>query len=351
MTRICKVVVSMGVFLAGLAAHGQSLFEKWPYGSEITVHILGCQVRSNGFVVTSSGTGATYLVPNSDTNENSGWLSIATVRHNIIPPENVPRPDFLLVKMTPKIPTNRSVYVRIPLCTNATPNYWASEKGLDFAVIPLPPETGEKCSFPSFKESQVLTPTIVQSNGVAPGLLVSTTCHQPEYFEPLDLVIPTISPVMRIGHLSRLGWISLPDGTTITRPHVIDLHSSPGNSGATVVLNVITKESEVRAPFFLGVIQGYMEEQSSYVHYEAPVKVATTEGTVLTTGDGKETNRVAVAVKTKANPNLTSVTPVDELVGLRKSPKFLQVLATMISIRSQYSVEYGPEIKMTSNTH
>ena len=311
--------------------------------TENCVHVFGVEQKGQELRFVSAGTAATFVVPSDDKDEFRGWMSIVTARHNLMKPDRKTYYDLVAIKMRPIADTNRACFILAPLITTPKKNFWESPTGLDLAVLPFPPELVQSAAFASFKESNILTPEIAEQYGVGPGLLTYSACHQPGYIMDLDLMLPVAEPIVRIGHLSRLGWQKLPNGKRLTRPHVLDAHTSPGNSGATVVLNVIQEDQKVRRSYLLGVIQGYLEEEGSYETYEAPVKVPT--GGITLTASDNSTNTVAMAVKTKANPDLTNVIPVHELVGLRNRPEWRNVLKPMMMIREKYRVSKGPVIE------
>jgi hypothetical protein len=131
----------------------------------------------------------------------------------------------------------------------------------------------------------------------------------------------------------------------VVRPHLVDIHSSPGNSGATVVVNVPKPDGSVAEPMFLGVIQGFKEEADSYLPYSAPITNAVTETTLnLVSSDG-HTNQVAVAIKTPANPNLSLVTPVHELATILSAPRFAAACMLMGSNKSRYRLMDSTQVQ------
>lgn len=131
-------------------------------------------------------------------------------------------------------------------------------------MIPLPPEVIDGADVRTFREDQIVTPAAVNDAGIAPGLLTEVICLQPEYFEfPLDFTRPETRPIVRLGHLSRLGFYQDSTGVQI-RPHVIDVHGSPGNSGAAVIVFVPRKDHTVADPMFLGSVGNFREEVGSY---------------------------------------------------------------------------------------
>ncbi len=73
---------------------------------------------------------------------------------------------------------------------------------------------------------------------------------------------------------------------------------------------------------FLGIVQGFSEERGGYIPYDAPLTNEQKTALTLVSEQTGATNQVAVTIKTIANPNLTYVTPVHELVGIKNSPGF-----------------------------
>lgn len=321
----------------------QGLFERMPILTGQSIHLFGFEQAVNKIV--SSGTGALYMVPLTTTNESVGTPVIVTAKHNLFYPQSTNPLPALIVKLNVPMKERHAKFLFLPLKHDEPRSYWISPRGLDLVLVPYPVGLIDISTCPMFQESNVLTAERARTNGVAPGLLVQTMCHQPEYFDQIDFFLPTSEPIVRFGHLSRLGWDWISETNCITRSHVIDMHSSPGNSGATVALNVIPENTRTRRPFFLGIVQGYQEEASSYRPFEAPIKSIDTSSLVLTSEDGKTTNRVALAIKTPANPDLTSVTPVDELVGIRETKEFKKALAVMLLGQHLYHVWNGPMIE------
>ncbi len=168
---------------------------------------------------------------------------------------------------------------------------------------------------------------------ISAGLLVEMFCMQFEYQDPIDYAMPETIPTTRYGHLSRLGFYDLGNGNFNIRPHIIDMHSSPGNSGATVLVWVPRKDQQISEPMFLGIVRGFNEEQGSYVPYEAPVTNSSVHQTSinLVSEQNGTTNQVAVALKTIANPNLTFIIPIHELVGLKDSKEFIIAANIMLA--------------------
>jgi hypothetical protein len=161
-----------------------------------------------------------------------------------------------------------------------------------------------------------------------------------EYEDPIDYAMPETIPTARFGHLSRLGFYDLGNGKFNVRPHVIDLHSSPGNSGATVLVWVPRKDQQISEPMFLGIVRGFNEEQGSYVPYEAPVTNSSVHQTSinLVSEQNGTANQVAVALKTIANPNLTFIIPVHELVRLKDSKEFIIAANLMLANHQAFEV-------------
>jgi hypothetical protein len=337
--------LALSIFLCFLAVSSclaQSIFERIPIPAGQSIHLFGFDPSIGRLL--SSGTGALYMVPHSPTNEKYGTPVIVTAKHNLFYPDSTNPLPALLVKLNVPLAERRAKYLEIPLKHDSPRNYWLSPKGLDLALVPYPIGLIDINHYPMFLESNVLSPERARTNGVAPGLIVFTLCHQPEYFSEIDFFLPTSDPIVRFGHLARLGWDWISETNWITRSHVIDMHASPGNSGATVCLNVVLDNQKVCRPFFLGIVQGYQEEASSYKPFEAPIKPLNTSAIVLTADDGTSTNQVALTIKTPANPDLTSVTPVDELIGLWDSLDFKTSIAVMMLKSSEYKISSGPEI-------
>jgi len=162
------------------------------------------------------------------------------------------------------------------------------------------------------------------------------------------MFLPQTVPIIRMGHLARLGWDEIYNGNVITRPHVIDLHSSPGNSGATVVVYGTTEDKTKYFPRFLGIIQGFREETDSYKPYEALITNRLAIGSsvlTLVNAETAKTNNIVVTKITVANPNLTSVTPVHELIGLGRNRGFLDVVVNMGETVKDYQATDGPVVQ------
>jgi hypothetical protein len=88
-------------------------------------------------------------------------------------------------------------------------------------------------------------------------------------------------------------------------------------------------------PMFLGVVLGFNEEYNSYKEYEAPLRQHKTTLTLVSEQTGL-TNEVALSVKTIANPNLTFVTPVFELVNIRNNREFQEAVLGSWNMESRY---------------
>lgn len=337
LNRLCLIVA---LALSATVTHAQGLFERVSLLTGQSIHMFGFDPGSKNFI--SSGTGALYMVPHSVTNESVGTPVIVTAKHNLYYPQSTNPLPALLIKLNVPMSEQQSKFLFIPLKHDHPKNYWVSGRGLDLAAIPYPIGSIDISTYPMFHESNILTAERARTSGVQPGLLVSTMCHQPEYFSEIDLFLPTAAPIVRFGHLSKLGWDWISETNWISRSHVIDMHASPGNSGATVTLNVILEDSRSRRPFFLGIVQGYQEEASSYRSFEAPIKSIDTGAITLTSSDNQQTNQVALSIKTLANPDLTSVTPVDELVGIWGRQDFMEAIAVMLLGQSLYQVWTGP---------
>jgi len=249
--------------------------------------------------------------------------------------------DGLLIKIN--MPHgSKPKYMKVPLKSDSPKNYWESPSGLDLVAIPIPTGLISGNENKTFQESQLVTPQNSTEKDISAGLLVEMCCMQLEYQDAIDFAMPETIPTARFGHLSRLGFYDLGQGKSSIRSHVIDLHSSPGNSGSTVVVIVPAKGADhtTSENMFLGIVQGFKDEQGSYVPYEAPLTNASTHKTSinLVSEQSGNTNQVAVTLKTIANPNLTYVIPVHELIGLKDSNEFRIAAALMISNSQAYEV-------------
>lgn len=316
---------------------GQGLFERLPgKDSQICVFVLGYQ---GNMEITGFGTGAIYNIPTT-TNVESGpkIFSIVTAKHVLVNKATGALFDGLLVKLNmPE--TSPARYLKIPLIHDTVTNYWTSPSGLDLAVIPLPPNMTDGANLASFREYQILTPEKAREMEIENGLIVKSICIQPELLDATDFLGPEVLPTIRIGHLSRLGFNRLSQGNPTIRSHVIDLHSSPGNSGATVLLIVPKKDSSATESLFLGIVQGFMEEQNSYIDYQAPLtNIPSNISSMQLIGADNTTNTVAITKKTIANPNLTLVTPVHELKNLTASPSFIAAASCVVQNKDKYQI-------------
>lgn len=320
-------------FLILVTSHGQGLFERFPNRPEAsTALLLGYrgELEVRGF-----GSGSLYMVP-IGTNDQR-LVSVVTAKHNLCDKETGIPFDGLLLKVNSQR-GSKPLYIKVPLKHDESRNYWISPSGFDVAVIPLPPQLITGADVASFAEDQIVTPDNASDLQISAGLLVQAFCMQPEYMDAFDFLMPETLPALRIGHLSRLGFYRTPDGINIIRPHIIDMHSSPGNSGATVLLLVPKPDHSVATPMFLGIVQGFPEETGSYIPFKAPITNNTSESTsmLLVSADSKQTNQVALTFKTVANPDLTTVIPVHELVGIQTSQEFLTAVVLMIQNQSSY---------------
>jgi hypothetical protein len=146
-----------------------------------------------------------------------------------------------------------------------------------------------------------------------------------------------------MGHLSRLGFFQDSTGSQI-RPHVIDVHGSPGNSGAAVIVFVPRQDNTVADPMFLRIVGNFREEVGSYTPYQIQITNAMGYAPGLELVSAQDiTNRIGIAVKTKANPSLTDIIPVQELVGLRDSKEFQSALITAAQNRQHYVISDWPQ--------
>jgi hypothetical protein len=231
--------------------------------------------------------------------------------------------DGLLVKIS--MPHgSKPKYLKIPLKHDFPRSYWESPSRLDLVAIPIQANLIQGHENATFAESQIVTPQNAVEEDISAGMLVEMFCMQFEYEDPIDYAMPETIPTTRYGHLSRLGFYDLGNGKYNIRPHVIDLQSSPGNSGATVLVWVPKKDQSTSNPMFLGIVQGFNDERGSYVPYDAPVTNSQVHHTSinLVSEQSGVTNEVAVSLKTIADPNLTFIIPVHELVELINSRDF-----------------------------
>lgn len=311
----------------GFNVCGQGMFERFPQSlNPAAILLFG---YDEPYHIKAVGSACLFFVPTS-TNDNPSIVCIVTAKHNLSEKKTGKPFQGLFLKINmPK--TASPKYLQIPLKHDSPRNYWISPIGLDFAVIPIPASLVSDADVLRFLESQIVSPALAKEMAIEPGLIVRAICIQPEYISPLELAFPEVIPMVRIGHLSRLGFYETSTGQSIIFPHVIDLHSSPGNSGAMVVVNVPKKDSSTTEFMLLGVIQGFLEEQDSYVPYDAVITNRAPHETSLTlvSSDGL-TNHVAVSLKTVANPDLSNVIPVHELHGIRDSPDF-RIAVNMMS--------------------
>jgi hypothetical protein len=313
----------------------QSLYERFPNKPEEAAVVL---IAYNGNLVQQEvGSGTIYLVPTT-TNIINGIriYCLVTAYHMLRDPKTLIPYDGLVAKINMPIGSSPR-YVKIPLKNDPPRNYWTSPSGYDLAVVPLPARLFDGAAIMTFSEDEIVTPSTATNLDISAGLLVEMFCIQFEYLDKSDYLTPQNSPVLRVGHLSRLGFSTSTDGTTFIRPHVIDIHSSFGNSGAPVLVEVPAKDLSVCRPFFLGVVKGFNDEMGAYVPYDAPL---TNEEAALTLVGKKTgtTNQVAITIRTVANPNLTYVTPVHELFGLRDSPDFQAVLNQAALNQESYEI-------------
>jgi hypothetical protein len=254
---------------------------------------------------------------------------LVTAKHMLSNPKTHVPYDGIIAKIN--MPTNSHPrYVKISIKSGAASNYWVSPSGLDLAVIPLPWNAVAGTKGKTYGEDQIVTPDSAISRNLTAGLVTEMFSVQYEYLEPIDYAIPQTLPTVRLGHLSRLGYIRLPNGTTFIRQHLIDIHSSPGNSGANVML-LVPEGALGSAPMFLGVVQGYNEEAVELVPYDAQITNLQNAINNLTipTGGTNQTTMLARSLRPPANPNVTAVTPVHELIGLKDNKEFVAALGTM----------------------
>lgn len=334
--KIKKLLCLLSVcFCCASLSIGQSIYERIPdQGKQLSALLLG--YRSNDFKI--FGSASIFYVPISTNNGGTAFICAVTALHNLKDKETGDPLDGLYLKINMP-PDAKPRYVKVPLKHDLPKNYWISPSGLDLAVIPLPPQVSDGADVKTIGEDLIVTPTNIITAGVVPGLIVQMLCMQPAYWSyPSDYMNPQNTPTIRMGHLSRLGFQSV-SNTVAIRHHVIDIHSSPGNSGATVVVWTPDTDGHISKGMFLGIVHGFFEESDSYRQYQIPLsQTATQTNTIsLVSAGTATTNRFVLAFKTIANPNLTDVIPVHELLGLKDSQEFLSALAIMAQNKSLYS--------------
>lgn len=319
-------------FIYVCQSNAQSIFERFPDRPErTTVLLLGYNGNLN---VGGFGSASIFLTRFST---NTGVFTLVTAKHNLADKKTGKMFDGLLVKMNMPHGANPR-YVKIPLQNDFPQNYWTSPIGLDVAVVPLPNKAVEGADFASFSEDQIVTPDNIAELDITPGLIVEMTCVQPEYEDQIDFLMPETLPTTRYGHLSRLGFYKVGDKSFV-RQHVVDIHSSPGNSGATVEVLVPHKDMTVSVPMFLGIVQGFNEEADSYVPYQATVTNSFHETSItLVNQQNGNTNQIALALKTVANPSLSFVMPVNELVSIKNSTNFMYAAGMMLQNQNAYEI-------------
>jgi len=333
MKKYFLLFVLVGLFVFN--SKSQSLYERFPFKPEqFPVLLFG---YSGNMKIEEFGSGSLFNEPISTNGQFI--ICLVTAKHCLSNSNTGKMLDGLLAKVS--MPHgSKPKYIKIPLKNDYPKNYWESPSGLDLVAIPLPASLLQGFENTSFQETQIVTPQNSTKKDIAAGMMVEMFCMQFEYEDPIDYAMPETIPTARFGHLSRLGFYDLGNGKFNVRPHVIDLHTSPGNSGATVLVWVPRKDQQISEPMFLGIVQGFNEEQGSYVPYEAPVTNASVHQTSinLVSEQNGTTNQVAVVLKTKANPNLTFIIPVHELVGLKDSKEFIIAANTMFANPQAFEV-------------
>ena len=329
-----KRIAPIAIIFAALSVYGQGIFERFPFRPEkSSTLLLG---YSGDLEIKGLGSGSLYFVP-LDTNAQQRIVSIVTAEHNLRDKSTGIPFTGIIVKINAG-EGSKPIYIKVPLKHDEPRNYWKSPSGFDLALIPLPPQLITAADVQSFTEDQLVTPESAKEYDVSSGLIVQALCIQPEYLDALDFLMPHTLPALRVGHLSRLGFYRMADGIQTIRPHVVDIHSSPGNSGATVLVLAPASDHSNTKPMFLGIIQGFPEETGSYLPFNAPVTNTSTETVnfLLVNADTSKTNQVALALKTIANPDLSTVIPVHELAGIRASQEYLTAVMIMAQNQSLY---------------
>jgi hypothetical protein len=320
----------------------QGIYERIPNTAErLSVLLLGYNEKG----IVGFGSASLFLAPATTNQDSTYFVCAITALHNLKNHETGKPIDGVLLKLN--MPNgSKPRYVKVPLKNDEPKNYWVSPSGLDLAAIPLPPDTLTGSDAAYLRESQIVTPSMVDIENIRPGLVVQVLCMQPEYYMayPSDFLLPATTATIRMGHLSRIGFIK--DMSSIqVRPHVIDVHSSPGNSGASVIVYVPRNDASVADLMFLCIIQGFREEAGSYVPYQIPLAQAQdAQASIEFVSAQGATNRMVLAIKTVANPNLTEVIPVHELVSLRDSKEFQAALTFLVTNKTKYEFLTTPSI-------
>lgn len=326
------------IMLLANHAIAQGIFERLDITPQKGAAILLAytNTESNGINATAFSTAGIYYCT-IQTNPAVKLACIVTAGHSLKDKATGSLYDGVIVKINSKL-TGKPTYIRLPIKKDPPSNVWWSEMGYDLAVIPLPWDVLSDIDPLVFSTEQIVTAENAKEEDIRAGLLAQVLCFQPEYLDPLDWIVPEVFPIIRLGHIARMGFYTSPDGNTICRPHVIDIHSSPGNSGALVIVWVPATDMSVSKPHLLGIVQGFNEEIGSYQEYKATVTSETADASslLLVNTATHTTNAVALSFKTVANPNLTYVTPIYELTTLPSSTSFLMAAAMMIQNRNLY---------------
>lgn len=310
-----------------------------------TVAILGCTTAVTNTITSGQtnvvavdewrtfGTGAIFFVPIGDAGSRSNSrLTVVTARHNLFYAEHdkTNMLDTLYMKFNGLPSSPSPAYLRVPLLKTVITNFWLSQQSNDLAVIPIPhqlvPNVGSNAGF---SVHDLVTAQNYHEKAILPGCPAVAAVLQLRYFDDTDLRIPENIPIFRCGHIARLGLYTHSETNRFSRDHVIDLHSSHGNSGATVIAF-----AQDGSPMFLGIVQGFIQDRDAFIPYDAPV--TRTSSLVLVDQQSQKTNSMAMTFYTEANPSLTLVTPVDELSDLSSSPSFLTAVGTMLTTTPLY---------------
>src|ERR1041384_7229332 len=280
-----------------------------------TVALLGCESKATNDDWRTFGTAAIYSLYHP-TDTGACYFAFVTAKHNFfyIQDAKTNLLDAIYVKLNLPPSAKAARYLRIPIkkvepqaAVIKTPagtfqlptpqkalvqNVWFSERGNDLAVVPIFPKLLEGADYTHCDENQIVTPTNYKENGILPGCVSIAVVLQLRYFDDTDLKAPETIPMFRSGHLARLGHYSLSDTNSFKRDHVVDLHSSHGNSGGLVF--TINEKSQ---PMLLGVVQGFLEDLDAYHQYEATVTNKTS--VTLVNQQAQKTNSLAITYVTE----------------------------------------------------
>ncbi len=139
----------------------------------------------------------------------------------------------LYVKFNRDSSSKTASWVHIPVAKSEPRNFWLSERGFDLAVVPIPGPLVNDGKFTFIVN--YLTAKNSKDLDISAGTLAIASVIQFEFLDERDFDSPEVIPLLRCGHIARLGLISTTDTNEFTREHVVDIHASHGNSGSPVL--------------------------------------------------------------------------------------------------------------------